>query len=82
MGDRMNRPRLKGLDEMPRPRRTLRDHYFSLRAGIAGSEFLRRAWPVLKVASLVLVVLMLAHWMGVPIEKHVHQLLAMLLGLV
>jgi hypothetical protein len=74
----VNRPRLKGLDEMPTPRKTLRQHYFTLKARIAGSRYLIRAWPVLKLVALALIIWILARLVGFPIEKHLHWLLGML----
>ena len=67
-------PRLKGLDEMRRPRRTLRQRYFRVRASILGSKHFSWVWPVLKVAIVLLIVWMGARLLGFPLEKWLRKL--------
>jgi hypothetical protein len=64
-----SRPRLKGLDEMPRRWRTPRQWYFFVRARILGSKNFRWIWPLSKLALVALVLLLVAHLCGFPIER-------------
>ena len=82
MSDQANRPRLKGLDEMARPRRTLRQHYFRFRGIILGSKYFRWLWPLLKVAVWVLAIWLIARLVGFPLEKLIRRLFGQLLGFV
>ena len=69
-----DRPRLKGLDEMPRPRRTARQVYFRMRAA-----FIRL--PDWLKSSVKLVLFVAVVWGGckladIPIEQYIGNLLA------
>jgi len=72
----VNRPsRLKGLDEMRIPRRTLRQRYFAVRATIFYSK--RLAWLRGGFKGLVVVVLLVvsARLLGYPVEKWLKSML-------
>jgi len=75
MRDQGQRPRLKGLDEMPTPRRTLRQHYFWLRARVLESKYFWWVWPLLKLAVWVAVIWLVARLLGFPIERLARRLL-------
>jgi hypothetical protein len=64
-----HRPRLKGLDEMPRPRRTLRQHYFAVRAGLHDSKLPGWMWACLVLAIFLSILWGIARVMGLPIEQ-------------
>lgn len=59
-------PRLKGLDEMPRSRRTLRQVYFSIRSGVVESPLPAWMWVVLLLALLSSIVWGTARLFGLP----------------
>jgi hypothetical protein len=63
------KPRLKGLDEMPLARRTLRQSYFAIHASFYRMP--QGARSALKLGALLLVVWGAAQLAGVPIEKRV-----------
>ena len=80
MRDQANRPRLKGLDEMPRRWRTPRQHFFRFRSTILGSKHFSWLWPLLKVALWVLVIWVIVRLLGFPIDKLLHRLFRELRG--
>lgn len=70
--------RLKGLDEMPRPRRTLRQHLFAFRSRAQESKLLGWMWTFLKFAVLLSVLWGIARLTGLPIEQWVRDWLSLL----
>jgi hypothetical protein len=69
-----DRTRLKGLDEMPRPRRTARQVYFRIRAKFIGlPDWLK---STLKLTLLVAVVWGGCRLADIPIEQYIRNLLA------
>jgi hypothetical protein len=64
-----NRPRLKGLDEMPQPGRTLRQRYFSIRAKLKYSKRFGWAWPLLQLVLFVFAVWLIAWLCGYPLGR-------------
>lgn len=71
-------PRLKGLDEMPRPRRTLRQRYFSVRSGLWDSTLSGWLWAGLVIALLLSILWGIARLLGLPIEQWVREWLSIL----
>jgi hypothetical protein len=63
------RPRLKGLDEMPPPHRTLRVQYLRLRAKFRQSTFLMYAQHSFEIAMVVLVLYGLSRLLGLEFPK-------------
>lgn len=56
--------RLKGLDEMPPPRRTMRQRYFWLRSKVRASVTLGWLWVVFKWAIVVAALWFVSQWVG------------------
>jgi len=75
MRDQVQKPRLKGLDEMPRPRRTLRQLYFRFRALILGSKYFSWLWPLLKAGLWVAIIWLVMRLLGFPIRRLLFSLL-------
>jgi hypothetical protein len=67
MSIQQHKRRLKGLDEMPRPRRTLRQHYFRVRSRLRSSA-LFRIWSPAKFLLVFLALWGLARLLGFRID--------------
>ena len=76
MSPEQHRPRLRSLDEMPRPRVTVRQRYFRVKTrfnALVGYGPMR-AW--LTLAVLLLLLWGIARATGFPIEERVSEWLA------
>ncbi len=71
-----HRLRLKGLDDMPGPRRTLRQHYFAFRSQLRTSKISASLWAVLVLALLVSILWGLSRLLGLPLEQWLRTLLS------
>jgi len=70
-----HKPRLKGLDEMPR-RRALRQYYFAARSRVRTSAPLRWLWTLMQVVLVLLLVWAIARMSGLPLEQEIKELFA------
>jgi hypothetical protein len=68
-------PRLKGLDEMPRRRRTLRERYFAAKSRVQSSKSVGWLWPLLQVLLVLALLWGIARVLGLPIEREIRELL-------
>jgi hypothetical protein len=69
------RPRLKGLDEMPTPRRTLRERFFAARSRVESSKSIAWLWPLFQVLLVLALLWGIARVLGLPIEREIRDLL-------
>ena len=74
------RPRLKGLEEMPVPRRTLRQHYFRAKANIKRVLASKLVTGLSRLIMLMAIVWMVARSMGIPVEDRFMSWLAEIRG--
>lgn len=64
-----SRPRLKGLDEMSRPRRTLRQFYFAARSRVRTSRWLAGLWFLVKCGMVLALLWVIAQRMGWSVAR-------------
>lgn len=61
--------RLKGLDEMPLPRRTMRQHYFRAKSKILSFLNYRPVRDSIRLVAFVVLALLIAKTQGWPVEN-------------